>query len=105
MIFYFKHLKMCSLGEYTIPTRIRDLEIDGALSDLIYYKDIYQMIRTDASSYFDFFKSLLYMEEMAESKHVAQYDLEVVRLKVHSAIDQTFKIEFNVILFYYISFD
>lgn len=101
MNFHSRQLKMQPLYEYSVPETIRKMELSGDVSGLEYYKDLVYHARVDKEMYFAAFTALLHMEEMAETKHIATYDLESVKLKIHSAIDQTFKIEFNVSIIIY----
>lgn len=96
---------MQSLQEYTIPEHIRRLELSGDASQLSYYKELLYIARVDKESYFSAFTGLIHMEEMAVSKQFANYDLKSVKLKIHSALDQTFKIEFDVNIVYNFIYD
>lgn len=87
---------MKQLATYGIPNRIRSIEFDNNTENLEYYKSVVQRIRLEECAYIEAFTAMIQLEETANSKRLAQYDLYNVKLDMYSDTDQIFQIQYDV---------
>lgn len=82
---------MAQLEEYEIPPDILDLEFNDNHSRLKSIQENFHESRTSLDAYIGKFSALIHMEEAANSKHLAGFDLKNVQLSLHSHPDKMFK--------------
>lgn len=86
-----KHLITCP-----IPEDIRDIEFHNDVAKLEYYKSLATTAQTSEDSYIALTKAMIQLEEAANSKQLAPFDMNDIKLKLRSDKDEIFEIEFNV---------
>lgn len=86
-----KHLITCP-----IPEDIRDIESHNDVAKLEYYKSLATTAQTSEDSYIALTKAMIQLEEAANSKQLASFDMNDIKLKLRSDKDKIFEIEFNV---------
>lgn len=88
---------MSQLKSYVIPNDIKEiasLKIES--QDFQKYKEQMNSSRSKSMLYIQALTSLLHLEELANSKRVQEFNLDNVKLKLHSSVDCVFKINYEV---------
>lgn len=81
---------------YEIPDNIRNIEFGADISK---FNDLKKMIpesQSTESTYFEILSAMVFLEEAAHSRRVQKFDLENVRLQLHSRQRKMFAIEYDV---------
>lgn len=81
---------------YDIPYDIRNLESGTDKKKMQSLEEMVGLARSDEESYLSLRTSMVYLEEANESSHLSKYNLENVRLTLHSQKDKVFRIEYDV---------
>lgn len=89
---FFRQLNMTQLEPYEIPTNIKDLEFEDDASKITAIARNFHNAQTDSMAYIEKFTALIHMEEAANSKHLATFDLKNVQISLHSRPQQTYKV-------------
>lgn len=83
---------MKQLSTYEIRDDIRAIEFNNHTTKLDYYESFVQKARVDENSYMEAFTGMIQFEEAANSRFLESFDLENVRVDLHSHQDQIFRI-------------
>lgn len=78
---------------YEIPDYIRTL---SKMSHLDEFNRLISQSRVDEQLYTKTYETLLYMEEEANSKIIRRFDLQKIEVKLHSNVDNVYKIDYKV---------
>lgn len=89
-------LKMEDLMMFEIPESIRNIECYEEQTKLDDLKRTVQEARDSENAYVEAFTAMIQLEEAAASKHLQMFDLESVKLELHSRKDQVFRLKFDV---------
>lgn len=86
---------MKPLVNYEIPNEIHFMESNHDPSILKKYQEMVDKSRFDETSYITAFKNMIYMEEFANTNHIAGYDIHDAQIHLISRSDQTFRVMFD----------
>lgn len=89
-------LMMEDLIMFEIPEYIRNIEYNDEQTELDDLKNLVQDARVEENAYVAAFLAMIQLEEAASSKHLQMFDLEAVKLDLHSRKDEIFKLKFDV---------
>lgn len=87
---------MKPLVPHSIPDDILDIELKNITEALDILKEDMNRARTDQFQYIKSFTAMIHLNEAAESINVKKYDLQKVKIVLHSTLDRVFKIEYDV---------